>query len=297
MQDVFCDFTWWLPPAYEWLDCFDKRGRRIDVPQEWLDKLESEGTTYLSDPANEKVYGPVLTEALPDPWPNRSYRPMDRPNAGLFREFGELDYKDPAAILKFANKYGRLGLSVGLESGIELRDLNGQRRDHEGSVEPFLRWAEEIVLMREAIGLVGRRLDSGKARPLEMLFQRNLSVNCSIAFGSTQEPRMEFKPLTLHSAMWLQLALALVGDKRYERCKFCGRVLEISTDDTGFRSHREFCTESCKTKDYRKRKRAALDLLDDGVPVRQIAERTKTKLPTVRAWLKRARTPSGQRGA
>ena len=98
-------------------------------------------------------------------------------------------------------------------------------------------------------------------------------------------PRLSFAPLTLLSAMWLQLALWVAGDKEFRACKHCQRLFEISTEQTGFRKHREFCSESCKTMDYRKRKRTALKLAGEGQSVAVIATRTGTNAATVRAWL------------
>ena len=85
--------------------------------------------------------------------------------------------------------------------------------------------------------------------------------------------------------MWLQLALSVAGDKEFRGCKHCKRLFEISTENTGYRKHREFCSESCKTKDYRKRKRTALKLAGEGKSVAVVATRTGTNAVTVRAWL------------
>lgn len=91
------------------------------------------------------------------------------------------------------------------------------------------------------------------------------------------------------------MALAVTGDKRFVACKFCRRLFEISTDQTGFRSHREFCNDSCKTKDYRKRKRTALRLAASGSRLRQISEKTGTETTTVRAWLATAKRDSSRK--
>ena len=85
--------------------------------------------------------------------------------------------------------------------------------------------------------------------------------------------------------MWLQLALAFTGEKRFVACKFCRRLFEISTEQTGFRTHREFCSDSCKTKDYRKRKRTDLRLAGSGARLREISQKANTEVATVRAWL------------
>ena len=85
--------------------------------------------------------------------------------------------------------------------------------------------------------------------------------------------------------MWLQLALALTGDKRFVACKYCRRLFEISTDQTGSRSDRAFCTIACKTKDYRRRKRTAVELATSGVSAANIAARIETNKATIEKWL------------
>jgi hypothetical protein len=106
-----------------------------------------------------------------------------------------------------------------------------------------------------------------------------------LAFTRAGELKLAVEPLTLIAAMWLQLALAVTGEKQFVACKFCGRMFEISTEDTGFRRHREFCSDSCKTKDYRKRKRTALRLDQEGEQLRDIAAKTGTDIVTIRGWL------------
>jgi hypothetical protein len=61
-------------------------------------------------------------------------------------------------------------------------------------------------------------------------------------------------PDTLLSAMWLQFAQTFAGHRKHRACKTCGRWFEISTEDTGFRVNRQFCSDACKSKDYRDRK-------------------------------------------
>ena len=106
-----------------------------------------------------------------------------------------------------------------------------------------------------------------------------------MAFDSEAPPRLTFAPRTLLAAMWLQLAFSLAGDKDFVKCKFCKRQIEISTAESGFRTNREFCSQTCKTNDYRKRRRQALKLMKQGKPVSRIAKVVATKPETVRRWL------------
>ena len=91
--------------------------------------------------------------------------------------------------------------------------------------------------------------------------------------------------MTLLAAMWLQFALAVSENKRFVECKFCNRLFEISRDQTGFRTHRKFCSGACRTKDYRRRKRAARKLAAEGSPLSTIAEQVQADRATVRGWL------------
>jgi hypothetical protein len=65
-------------------------------------------------------------------------------------------------------------------------------------------------------------------------------------------------PQTLLGAMWLQFAQTIDGNRQFRGCKECSRWIEISTDDNGYRINRQFCSDACKSKDYRKRKAASL---------------------------------------
>ena len=107
------------------------------------------------------------------------------------------------------------------------------------------------------------------------LFDSHLQdVQGRTKFGPPQ-PRMA--PMTLLAAMWLQLAMAVARNKEFVQCKFCKRQIEISTAESGFRTNREFCSDSCKTQDYRKRKRCALKMAAGGSSASAIARRLETK--------------------
>ena len=125
-------------------------------------------------------------------------------------------------------------------------------------------------------------------RKLEWLFNLHLQHVQTRVYADEDAPfRLQFAPLSLLAAMWLQLASAVTGDKRFVACKFCHRLFEISTDASGFRSHREFCSGSCKTLDYRKRQRLALQLETEGKTPHRIGATIGTDVATVKRWLAR----------
>jgi hypothetical protein len=290
MNDVFYDFEWTVAPDYEWQDVLDEDGKPLFVAREGIRSLESETAVELawkSAREQQVLYGPLLSPLIKNSADVRRYYPMRRENAGLFREFGELSYTDKDSMLGFARRYGGLGLHTDHQTR-RFRDENGDWVDHLAFGESYLQWALEICHMREGLRWQTRKRRRGieESRRLKWLFDRNLQhVQFRMGFDPTGELKVLLQPLTLISAMWLQLAMAISGEKRFVACKFCHRPFEISTDTTGFRSHREFCTDSCKTKDYRKRKRTALRLASEGKTVREISDKISTDNATVRAWL------------
>lgn len=311
MQDAFLEFEWHVAPAYHWQDWLDEHGRPVVVPDEGLISLDSQAGVELAwqdyDERQEQT-GPVLGPVL-DSGSARQYRPLAREHAALFRTFADLDFRDREAILTFASSYGSLSVFADQQFQDVLLPTG---KVHTASGESHLTWAREIGLMREALALTRRRPEAEKAeldaryrhygldpehrrkedaRKLNWLFNVHLQqVQPRMAFQDGLPARLSYAPLTLLAAMWLQLALAIADDKEFQACKFCRGLFEISTAQTGFRSHREFCSDSCKTKDYRKRRRTALRLLREGRPLATVAKELKTDPATIRRWKQNAKS-------
>ncbi len=293
MIDAFYDFEWPVAPDYEWQDWLNENGEQVIPLAQGFLSLDSPDAIELAwnrrNEAKEQS-GPVLSPVVKEGEQYRRYRPMQREHAGLFRQFGELDYTSRDKMLEFAKRFGPLGVTPQSQS-VTCPSADGTWREHHALGEAFLDWSVEICFMREALELSDDKgLSHEKSSRLAWLFNRQLQqVQGRISLDQPGGPRLLLSPLSLVAALWLQLALAVSGDKRFVKCKFCTKVFEISTELTGFRSHREFCSDSCKTKDYRRRKRTALQLTASGVSVQKIAEATGTERSTVRAWLATAR--------
>ena len=58
-------------------------------------------------------------------------------------------------------------------------------------------------------------------------------------------------PRDLLSAMWLQFARAVDGNRQYNRCKECRNWFEVSSPDGG-RKDKEFCGSACRARYWRK---------------------------------------------
>ena len=301
MDEPFLHFEWHVKSGYQWRDWLDDRNKPATVSTKRLASPSALELAWRAARRLGRVGGPVLGEVVKG-GPARSYSPMSKSTPSLFLTFAEIDHKNLSSISDFATKFGLLGV------GTVFQDMAGLRRlgeHHYAWGETYLDWAREICLMREAVELTrsDRGAGEGRARmewndarldpPYGDRYERCAwllnshlqDVKPRMLFAQDVEARLSFAPTSLLSALWLQFALSLVGDKEFRSCKFCQRLFEISTDQTGFRRHREFCSDSCKTKDYRRRKRTALKLAGGRSSLRTIAERTNTKRATVRQWL------------
>jgi hypothetical protein len=60
-------------------------------------------------------------------------------------------------------------------------------------------------------------------------------------------------PRDLISALWLQFARAIEGDRQYQQCEECRNWFEISSPDGG-RKDKRFCSTACRARSWRKTK-------------------------------------------
>jgi hypothetical protein len=320
MANEIASFWWQIPnTGFRWIEArvlLDSDGKpayaltancRIDDQPQWVmtdDLVIGQRYTYTR-------YNPLIVET------------------GLFRIFAELPIEDRNAMLAFANKYGRLGPRVWLETtrpdnpqqlvgaggetlDVWVKEIEDMKRAVQiwglllnrnvAELSRYVRWEDEQLGpdgtsiarsdgwyydshpdMREkekAMGMVGMgmippkigwRLGSvispaegvpfGKEDPtLPALFLLQRWVNDQLkthvmpkllydVTSGTQMP--QFVPQNLLGAMWLQFALAVAGDKKYRACKVCHKWFEISGKN---RITRLFCSDACKTKDFRNRK-------------------------------------------
>src|SRR5258705_7805384 len=104
MKEAFIDFEWHVLRRYEWRDWLDENQHPIVVPDHGLASLETVELAWGRYDRKGKKVGPVLT-AVRGGGEARTYHPMQREHATLFREFAGIDYKDKSAILAFASEY------------------------------------------------------------------------------------------------------------------------------------------------------------------------------------------------
>jgi endogenous inhibitor of DNA gyrase (YacG/DUF329 family) len=92
-------------------------------------------------------------------------------------------------------------------------------------------------------------------------------------------------PHNLLGAMWLQLAEAIAGNKQHRPCKECGKWMEISTEEDGRSARRLFCSDACKSRDYRRRIERARQLKAEGKSLKVIANELESDVDTIKNWV------------
>ena len=88
---------------------------------------------------------------------------------------------------------------------------------------------------------------------------------------------IQIVPKNLLTAMWLQLARTIEGNRDHRTCKECGRWFEVSTDDGKVRATREFCSDPCKSRNYRGRKAEVAPAQGAGNEYRSDREETRNR--------------------
>ena len=101
--------------------------------------------------------------------------------------------------------------------------------------------------------------------------------------------RLVLRPASLIGCLWLQAAMALSEQKRFREClgPGCANVIELSLDHRrgGRRTDTQFCSDACRSRDYRWRRKEARALARKGLTPAKIAQKLRSNTERVRAWL------------
>ena len=92
-------------------------------------------------------------------------------------------------------------------------------------------------------------------------------------------------PDGLIGAMWLQFARAVERDAKFRQCPECTTWFEVAPGRG--RTDKQFCSNACRTKAYRKRQAEAVRLHGEGRSLEDIARDLDSDPDTVRGWIER----------
>jgi hypothetical protein len=116
------------------------------------------------------------------------------------------------------------------------------------------------------------------------LYAASVSAEASMAWDlKRRRPLLRLAAPTLLMAVWFQLADAVSNDRAFSRCRECGKWFEVAPDAA--RTHRRFCSSSCRSKSYRQRQDRARRLHAAGTSFEEIARELDSDVPTVRKWI------------
>lgn len=94
---------------------------------------------------------------------------------------------------------------------------------------------------------------------LQRIINDQLSKNVSPALlwnSNRTKLALYHLPKDLRSAVWLQFARALEGDRKFNQCEECRNWFEIESPDGG-RSDKKYCGSACRARAWRKSKGGA----------------------------------------
>lgn len=91
-------------------------------------------------------------------------------------------------------------------------------------------------------------------------------------------------PRNLLSALWLQVYLAVTGQKRFIQCEICGQLLEVTDAN---RKTKRF-HDTCRKREWARRQRV-VGLWKEGKTVEEIITETGFEPEKVAAWIKKKR--------
>ena len=228
----------------------------------------------------ESVKVPIDSNA-PEVWildDEAYYRTFDvfEDSPALFYVFSELAATQEA-IVTFANSYGPLYLND---------DRPDTLAEWKWAIGAIRTWVKHWESVRDRRGKEREEFERMVALLRSPVFAR--VVTCL-----EKEPhrplRLYVEPECFHDALWLQFALAVMGNKEYRRCEWCGRPMEVSPERSGKgrrgRSDRHFCMDTCRQKAYLRRRETAAKMREEGKKLREIAKVVKTDLDTLKKWL------------
>lgn len=154
-----------------------------------------------------------------------------------------------------------------------------------GKMASFLRWLREGALALPPRH--PRALDEGfglmHQASVNAILAETMSLRLSLVNPRTRAYQLRLGPTSLLGALWLQAALAATERMTFREC-FCGHLIPIART-TGSRPDTKFCSDKCKSQDYRNRIARARVLHAKGWALGRIAKALGTSSTYVRTWI------------
>lgn len=215
----------------------------------------------------------------------RAYSPLDHP--AMFREFasvpsGLTQQETVDGIVAFANQYGMLSGAVGAHvaslapidmviawpggSGwtseiVEMRAClqlwDALEQEDEEMLCRLVTLERERVIVDIPDGVVALgwiQLTESVNRHVTMLDHRHLMTAMLAWDVKRPRPSLRYEPESLISALWLQLMMAIDGNRKFAPCRepTCSHWFEV--DPAAVKAGKYYCSNACRMRDYRRRR-------------------------------------------
>lgn len=196
----------------------------------------------------------------------------------LFRIFARVE-PIQNSILDFANKYGDIATRHAVNSMggslIEEWDLASQE------IRSAVQKADAFIAKRRDEKARAKDTQGATSLVNEILGRTPVRLG---ARGRTDEGvNLQVVVECLHDVMKLQLAMAVIEEKRYRDCDFCGKPFELTPQIN--RADKLFCSDNCRVKTYQRKKKRAIAMREQGQSLRSIVGETGSDLETVKGWV------------
>jgi hypothetical protein len=229
-----------------------------------------------------------------------------RPDPSLFRDFAGLDPK-PTPVLTFANRYGllrhelqfntlcfwRTGI-VQMKRLVKLGDAVSAS-DWKGitsALEPFCEDAR-LAKFDDIRPILEKRNRQENVPKNEIAHAALMRLYLTIApiqrfeveglwDDRNRQVQLRLKHDSLLGFMFWQLAHAVLGNRRFNRCTICGKWFLL--DPIFTRKDRTTCTDYCRLKQHRLRKKAR-ELHAQGWTARRVAKEMGLDFSLTKKWL------------
>jgi hypothetical protein len=167
----------------------------------------------------------------------------------------------------------------GPEAGPSEQRMIASARMAGGWMEQFQPGDVVLPAMIYVRALVNRRLDEHVAP--------RLNHDPGGAGDNPTQLVLDLEPKNLLGAVWLQLAQAVGGNRKFRECGGCRRWFECSL---AARSDKLYCSDACRARAYRERPTRAAHMRAGGKSMKEIAESLSVDEAQVRKWLRSPRT-------
>jgi hypothetical protein len=209
----------------------------------------------------------------------------------LFRTVADLP-RTPDAIREFANRYGAILNAVGYAPtdgapplpASTLTDWYTDITRLQNVTESWERGAYKAAAA--AINDQLQRLQP--TQPESRWFPRGPLVEFKMVLPGDGPPQLTPVPTSLLGLLWVQLISAVERNKQFRRCSAprCSIWIDVSPDEGAKRRDSEFCSDACRSRAYRDRRRQARVLHSRRVSLRLIASQLDSDQATVKKWLR-----------